>query len=202
MTRSEYEAIKMTSNTGVEWRPIAMEEAKDLYLISANRTIYSIVRHRVKAIRKFKTCKSEYVELNIGSGKKFYQIDELMLKTFPEMYPDNCDDDWKNIVINGEASTYEVSRKGNVRRANNRRILKPVVNSSGYFLIRLRHNNKTITKYLHRLVAEAFIPNPNGYDMINHKDENRLNDKAENLEWCDRSYNFLYSYNRRKAELR
>lgn len=202
MTRSEYEAAKMTENTGIEWRPVAIDEAKDLYLISAERTVYSIVRHRVKTTRRYKTCKSEYVELNIDGDKRFYQINELMLSTFPELYPDNGEEHWKTIEINGENSDYEVSSQGIVRRTNNRRLLKPVENSSGYYLIRLRHKNNTITKYLHRLVAEAFIPNPNGYSLVNHKDENKLNDNVDNLEWCDKSYNFMYSYNRRKGEIR
>ena len=44
----------------------------------------------------------------------------------------------------------------------------------------------------HRLVAEAFIPNPNGFSEINHKDENKLNNTVDNLEWCDRIYNVNY----------
>ena len=60
-------------------------------------------------------------------------------------------------------------------------------------MIRLRHCGKTITEYAHRLVAMAFIPNPDGYELVNHKDENRQNNAVSNLEWCDRRYNMLYN---------
>lgn len=45
---------------------------------------------------------------------------------------------------------------------------------------------------IHRLVAQAFIPNPNGYKEINHKDEDKTNNRVSNLEWCDRLYNMNY----------
>lgn len=53
-------------------------------------------------------------------------------------------------------------------------------------------NNKQKTYLIHRLVAEAFIPNSNNYLEINHKDENKQNNNVDNLEWCTRSYNINY----------
>ena len=53
-------------------------------------------------------------------------------------------------------------------------------------------NGKHVSKRVHRLVAETFIPNPNGWPQINHKDCNRANDNVDNLEWCDASYNQRY----------
>lgn len=53
---------------------------------------------------------------------------------------------------------------------------------------------------VHRLVAKAFIPNPNDLPEVNHKDENPLNCKASNLEWCDRQYNIEYSKAKRVAQ--
>lgn len=64
--------------------------------------------------------------------------------------------------------------------------------ASGYMLAVLYNNGKRSTVTLHRLLAKAFIPNPNNYDCINHKDENRLNNDLSNLEWCSRSYNRKY----------
>lgn len=52
---------------------------------------------------------------------------------------------------------------------------------------------KTKSIRIHRLVAKAFIPNPDNLPEVNHKDENKLNNNASNLEWCDRQYNNTYN---------
>lgn len=199
MTQAVFEAKKLSDDTGVEWRPVNDEALKELYLISAEGEVYGIKKHRVIAKRRFGDCPSEYIELTCGGKRKFCQISELMLITFPELSPESCADDWKTIDIAGECSAYEVSRHGQVRRKNNHRLIKPSPNSEGYLLIRMRHDGRTVTEFLHRLVAKAFIPNPNGYELVNHIDENRQNDEASNLEWCDRSYNYKYSEKRRKV---
>lgn len=67
-------------------------------------------------------------------------------------------------------------------------------NKAGYQYISLCENNIAKHYAVHRLVAEAFIPNPNNLPEINHKDKNRSNNKIDNLEWCDRKYNLEYSY--------
>lgn len=63
-------------------------------------------------------------------------------------------------------------------------------------------NGKTKAATAHKLVALTFIPNPNNYPIINHKDENRQNPYYENLEWCTSLYNNLYSDNGKKAGLK
>jgi hypothetical protein len=54
-------------------------------------------------------------------------------------------------------------------------------------------NNKPSTFLTHRLVAEAFIPNPENYSVINHKDEDKTNNRTDNLEWCSHQYNLTYN---------
>lgn len=71
------------------------------------------------------------------------------------------------------------------------RILKPTIDR-GYYKIILSVNGKRNLKYIHRMVAEAFIPNPKNYREVNHKDSNPSNNNANNLEWCDRRYNIDY----------
>jgi hypothetical protein len=71
------------------------------------------------------------------------------------------------------------------------RLLTPS-NNHGYRSIVLTNNGVHKTNNVHRLVAEAFIPNPNNYSDINHKDENKANNSVSNLEWCTRVYNMNY----------
>ena len=70
---------------------------------------------------------------------------------------------------------------------------KEVKNYEGkYWVSNNGKNNKCKWFRVHRLVAEAFIPNPNNYSEINHKDENKENNHLNNLEWCNRKYNMNY----------
>lgn len=64
---------------------------------------------------------------------------------------------------------------------------------NGYYSVILCSHYKKKTIRIHRLVAEAFIENPANLPMVNHKDENKLNNEASNLEWCDSTYNTHYS---------
>lgn len=89
-----------------------------------------------------------------------------------------------------------VSNKGRVKNGLTDKIVTPSL-WGDYYSVTLSHNfenhgivSKTIT--LHRLVASAFIPNPNNLPYINHKNENKLNNEVENLEWCTPQYNRQY----------
>ena len=103
---------------------------------------------------------------------------------------------WKE--IKGYESRYLISSSGDVislnyRNTNKTKMLSWKINNKGYAWVELRKNGIKEQKLVHRLVAEAFIDNPNGYDVINHKDENPLNNEVDNLEWCNQSYNTIYS---------
>ena len=71
-------------------------------------------------------------------------------------------------------------------------ILKPQRDGAGYAEVQLWKKNKGEHKMLHRLFAEAYIPNPDNLPYINHKDENPMNYNLNNLEWCTQSYNQKY----------
>lgn len=72
------------------------------------------------------------------------------------------------------------------------RILKCNIGNSGYLKVILQKKGKRRTYNVHRLVANTFILNPNNYPQINHKDENKLNNNINNLEWCTSTYNINF----------
>lgn len=107
-------------------------------------------------------------------------------------------EEWKD-VPNYEG-LYQVSNFGRVKsfrksskfRCQSEYILKPNVASHGYAEVTLY--NKTVRRkfLVHRLIASVFLPNPNNFPQINHKDENKLNNAVNNLEWCSAEYNNAY----------
>ena len=88
---------------------------------------------------------------------------------------------WKD--IKGYEGLYQVSSFGRVKRVTTGRILKGSNDSIGYLLVILYKNNIGSTKKIHRLVAEAFIPNPDNKPQVNHIDEDKTNNIVSNLEW-------------------
>ena len=96
---------------------------------------------------------------------------------------------WKPII--GYETRYLISNLGHVKSINSNIILKPEIRR-GYYSVQL-FNGKTYKHFsIHRLVALAFIDNSNKYTYVNHKDENKLNNCINNLEWCTASYNINY----------
>lgn len=93
-----------------------------------------------------------------------------------------------------ENDNYEINEQGEIRRKETKHILKPAKIKNGYLTVVLTKNSKCKTYLLHRLVANNFIKNTNGYKEINHIDGNKLNNNVENLEWCTRSHNLLEAY--------
>ena len=100
---------------------------------------------------------------------------------------------WKDIP--GYEGKYQISNTGKIKsfaKYSEGKILTPFI-TRGYASIGLCDKSfKKKTFLVHRLVALLFVPNPNGYKEINHKDENKLNNSSDNLEWCTREYNMSY----------
>ena len=101
---------------------------------------------------------------------------------------------WKPIA--GTKGFIEVSNKGRVRSLlrGEPRVLKPQVDNKGYHRIRVTVEREKMSYKVHREIAKAFIPNPNNLPQVNHKDGNKDNNRADNLEWCTRSHNVKHSF--------
>ena len=99
------------------------------------------------------------------------------------------------IPVIGYEKLYMVSDDGIVFRVTEKglKAMKPAEDKDGYFRLTLCKNNKKSTVSIHRLVAEAFIPNPENHPSVNHKDENKQNNSVDNLEWCSVGYNNNYN---------
>jgi len=85
--------------------------------------------------------------------------------------------------------TYEISNLGNVRNKLTNRILKPNNDGNGYRKVSLYEDKKKYCKKIHKLVAQAFIPNPDNKLCIDHTDNNRLNNNVTNLRWATHQEN-------------
>lgn len=88
---------------------------------------------------------------------------------------------------------YMVDARGNVFSLKRNRVMTPCKSNNGYLQVHLTKDGKGKSFKIHRLVAEAFIPNPYNLPQVNHKDEDKYNNHVDNLEWCTQSYNLNYN---------
>jgi hypothetical protein len=93
------------------------------------------------------------------------------------------------IIINGEITNYGVYPDGSIRNLKTNRVLKAHVKSDGYVRVSLSINSKTIKFYVHRLVAIAYLDNPENLPCVNHLDNDKLNNCFYNLEWTTQKAN-------------
>ena len=88
---------------------------------------------------------------------------------------------------------YSITSCGKVWSYKSKKFLKPQKNKDGYLYVNLYKDGKQNKYYIHRLVLEAYLPNPANLPQVNHIDENKANNALPNLEWCDAAYNINYS---------
>lgn len=118
---------------------------------------------------------------------------------------------WKDIT--GYEGFYQISNKGNIRSIACRRgchgktiivdrvkDMSPTDNGNGYLIVSLKSNNKRKSFYIHRLVAAAFLDKPDGCDVVNHIDFNKLNNSSDNLEWVTQKANVIHSSSHMRHE--
>lgn len=96
---------------------------------------------------------------------------------------------WKDIP--GCEGLYQVSNFGRVKRNN--KTIKPCLLKNGYFVFNISLNNKEATAYVHRCVAQAFVPNLDNKGQVNHIDGDKTNNHVSNLEWVTKSQNAIHS---------
>ena len=116
--------------------------------------------------------------------------------------------------IKGYEGIYEVDTNGNVWSLDRNQIfkgtlsvrkgrkLKPTKKPNGYLVVTLSKDNIQKSCDIHRLVAETFLPNPDNLPQVNHKDEDKTNNRLENLEWCTAKYNTNYGTGKIRSSLK
>lgn len=124
---------------------------------------------------------------------------------------ENISEQWK--PIKGFEGLYEVSdlgrvksvsrtvRRGDIQQAVREKVLSPKVSKKGYLIVGLHKCAKTRYKYIHRLVAEAFLEMPTSDCEVNHKDEDKTNNIVSNLEWCSHVANVNHGTGRCRHDL-
>ena len=101
-------------------------------------------------------------------------------------------EEWKD--IKGYEHKYQISNYGNVKsldyhRTGESKLLSPVLKKTGYYQVNLYLNGQYCSKRIHKLVAEAFLENPDNLPVVNHIDGDKTNNHVSNLEWCTISHN-------------
>ena len=89
---------------------------------------------------------------------------------------------------------YLVAEDGTVFSSKSNKVLVPSLNENGYLYVSFWENNRQNSRTVHRLVAQAYVPNPDNKPFVNHKDANRANPHKDNLEWVTQSENIAHAY--------
>ena len=97
--------------------------------------------------------------------------------------------EYKKIILNNQESKYAINKKGEIINTVTNQSISQSINHDGYVVVQLSHNSRKYNKRVHRLLAEAFIPNPNSYDTVDHINRIRDDNRLSNLRWYPWSEN-------------
>ena len=213
------------SDPGEIWRPIPEHPGFDLSNVGRVRRTGKIINHGPpgitreigpKVLKEFANNGYRVVTIGITGSRdaKMFYIEKALMEVFPELSDDMPPvlpgEEWR--FIRGYENLYLISNLGRVfslprliddGRNRNRyvrsRLRIPNCTGNGYPKVELARDGETDTVLVHRLVAEAFVPNPNQFDCVHHRDEDKLNSKADNLEWVSRGGNVQDWFDRRRV---
>jgi hypothetical protein len=200
----KHEQVIYGQETCDGWRTIPNYEK---YQINRNKEVRAFYRYKGSDISPhycMLDTKEGRVTLSKDGNKTRFCVDYLYELCFGVEHVENLENEvW--VTIKGYEGIYKVSNFGRIlseRRFvekknggsyfSKEKLVKPKLINSGYYIVSLKKDLKEKKFLIHRLVAEYFVPNTNNYCVVNHKDEDRLNNNFCNLEWCDRSYNQTY----------
>lgn len=187
------------------WKDIVGYEG--LFEISSEKRVRKIKTGKImKPMKVSDTFNTVVVRLSKDGDIRRISVDKLYNQAFGEPIKNLEGEVWKNICeIEGfeDFIDYQISNMGRVKslRSGYEKLMKPNDNGYGYLKFVLNIDEKHKTVQVHRLVAFAFIPNddPVNKNEVNHINEIKTDNRAENLEWCDRSYNVCYGDCRKNA---
>lgn len=183
-------------------RPIYDGTGRARVRITRDSIPYSFYVHDLLAIAFLGGLKRGLLATHINGNVKDNRIENIAFVPIEQLKVERYGEEWRDIV--GYEGYYQVSSSGKVltlpRTVNSPSGIRVIYGGltriakgrGGYPCVYLSKDGVCRGLYVHRLVAEAFIPNPNNLPEINHKDESRTNNNAWNLEWCDHKYNMNY----------
>ena len=163
--------------TNMEWKPIDPADYNDTELFYEINELGEVRKIKNQKLIKLQTPRNQYYLKNRRISKS-----TLLNKYFNTF-------DLTNYEPLKNYPNYLIDRNGNIYSVQTNKLLKPQLNSSGYYQLGLSNENRVIMNRIHRLVAEQFIPNPRNYPVVNHIDGNKQNNNVDNLEWCSPMYN-------------
>ncbi|GEM_PF-490646 len=185
---------KVANQSNIEWRSYNnnLEFNETLGIARVKGTNYTF---RAKIDEKGRLIEYRHILPNyIDSDFALNEFDDAELEEIEEDV-----DSIKEVYKTIDGYDYEVSNVGQIRSVRTGRILKQNIDRYGYYQVCLSKNGIKKMFRVHRLVAQAFIPNPNDYPEVNHKDECKTNNRIDNLEWCTSKYNLNYGTRNKRA---
>lgn len=212
----KYEFIAQLQKIGLHIEVWKKVDDYPEYEISTEGNIRKTSSHNEIKIRSFSKRAGICARIITDSGSQRKDVAYLVLKTFSKIPPfynrinhingnkeDNrlCNLEFQEVVYNPESfktipsyPNYSISQNGEIINSKTKKVLKQQKSKNGYLMVSLSDKGKVKSYFVHRLLAETWLQNPDMKPCINHKDGNKANNDILNLEWCTYKENQLHAY--------